>query len=135
MPILANPFTFKMEVMNMSENKKSNMTDRGFLILTSFVATVVLWLKFKINFVAIYFLYRYPIALAITVAVLVIYTKIKNKFVSLFEDSDLENEVLSASETDNSFFTGLTENGKRVYIKESSRRSHIQVVGSTNAGK
>ncbi len=119
----------------MSENNKSEMTDRGFAVLVAGLGLFVGWLKFKVQIVAFYFKWRYAIAVAITILILAVYIKLRNKFVSLFKESDLANEILSPKEGEDSVFAGVTPRGKLVHIKQSYRRMHTQIVGTTNAGK
>jgi conjugal transfer pilus assembly protein TraD len=119
----------------MSENKKSEMTDLGFAILATAVALFVGWLKYKPEIITFYMKYRYGIALAITVSAVALYVKIKNKVLSSFKETDLENEVIGPSNAEDTVFAGITLNGKSVYIKQSYRRMHTQIVGTTNAGK
>lgn len=119
----------------MSENKRSEMTDRGFLILAVTLGGFVLWLRYKFEIVAFYLKWRIGIALIITAVVMLALVKLRNKFLSLFAKSDLEKEVITPAEGEDAVFAGLSLNGKSVFIKQSFRRMHTQVVGTTNAGK
>jgi conjugal transfer pilus assembly protein TraD len=119
----------------MSEDKKAEMTDRGFAIMALAVTVFVGWLKYKPEIMIFYVKWRFAIALFITVAIVATYLKLRNKFVSLFRAGDLENEILSPTEGEDSVFAGITPRGKSVFIKQSFRRMHTQVVGTTNAGK
>ncbi len=119
----------------MNEDKKSEMTDRGFAIVVLVLAVVASWLKYKSEIIAFYVNWRFAFALVITVVVVATYVKLRNKFVSLMKERDLENEILSPTEGEDSVFAGITPKGKSVFIKQSFRRMHTQVVGTTNAGK
>ncbi|MBN8537359.1 MAG: TraM recognition domain-containing protein [Deltaproteobacteria bacterium] len=119
----------------MSEDKKSEMTDRGFIFLVTMATLFVGWLKFKPEIVACYIKFRYAIAFGITVGILAVYVKVKNKILANFKDADIENEVIGPCKNEDSVFAGITPKGKSVHIKQSHRRMHTQVVGTTNAGK
>lgn len=119
----------------MSENKRSEMTDRGFLILAVTLGAFVLWLRYKFEIVAFYLNWRIGIALIITAVIMLALVKLRNKFLSLFAKSDLEKDVITPAEGEDAVFAGLSSNGKSVFIKQSFRRMHTQVVGTTNAGK
>lgn len=119
----------------MSENKRSEMTDRGFLILAIAIGSFVIWLRYKVSLIAFYLKWRYGFALAITGALLFAFVKLKQKILSKFERQDLEDEVLTPEDGEEAVFAGLAENGKSVYIKQAFRRMHTQIVGTTNAGK
>lgn len=119
----------------MSDNKKSEMSDRGLLLLIFGTLAFLGWTNYKIQIFTFYLKWRYAVALLITAAIMAIYLKIKKKIVSLFKKSDLENEILSPTEGEDSLYAGITQNGKPVHIKQSFRRMHTQIVGTTNAGK
>lgn len=119
----------------MSENNRSDMTDRGFLILVVTLGIFVLWLKFKFQIVMFYFKWRIAIALLITAAILIAFIKLKKKWLSLFEERDIENDVIKPKDNEDAVYAGISDKGKSVFIKQTFRRMHTQVVGTTNAGK
>lgn len=119
----------------MSENNRSDMTDRGFLILVVTLGIFVLWLKYKLQIVMFYFKWRLAIALLITVVILIAFIKLKKKWLSLFEERDIENDVIKPKENEDAVYAGISDKGKSVFIKQTFRRMHTQVVGTTNAGK
>lgn len=119
----------------MSENHRSDMTDRGFLILVTTLGIFVLWLKYKFQIVMFYFKWRIAIALFITAIILIAFIKIKKKLLSLFEARDIENDVIKPKENEDAVYAGISDKGKSVFIKQTFRRMHTQVVGTTNAGK
>ncbi len=119
----------------MIENKKSEMTDRGFLILALAIGSFVIWLRYKIEIIAFYVEWRYGISLVITGLLLICFLKLRKQIQLHFAPSDLEQEVLTPKEGEDAIYAGLGEKGKSVYIKQSFRRMHTQVVGTTNAGK
>lgn len=119
----------------MSENNRSDMTDRGFLILVVTLGIFVLWLKYKFQIVMFYFKWRLAIALLITAVILFVFIKLKKKWLSLFEERDIENDVIKPKENEDAVYAGISDKGKSVFIKQIFRRMHTQVVGTTNAGK
>ncbi len=119
----------------MNENKNSGMTDRGFAFLAVGLVSFIIWLKYKFQIIAFYLKWRYGIALAITAAIIVVYCWLKRKLATLRRPAELEKEVLSPSQNEDSVFAGITTEGKSVHIKQSFMRMHTQDVGTTNAGK
>ena len=119
----------------MSENNRSEMTDRGFFILVVTLGTFVIWLKYKVQIVMFYFKWRLAIALVITGFILMIFLKLKKKWLSLFKESDIENDVIRPKENEDAIYAGMSDSGKSVFIKQIFRRMHTQIVGTTNAGK
>ena len=119
----------------MSENKRSEMTDRGFLLLVVMIGIFVIWLKYKIQILMIYLKFRYWIALAITGILLLAFIKLKKKWLSLFKAKDVESDVIKPKDNEDAVYAGISDKGKSVFIKQSFRRMHTQVVGTTNAGK
>lgn len=119
----------------MSEDKKSEMSDKGFLMLAVVLGSVVLWLRYKAEIVIFYLKWRYGVALAITGVLLFGFLKLRNKLRSIFADDDLEYSVITPSDSDDAVFAGRSDKDKPVYIKQAFRRMHTQVVGTTNAGK
>ena len=119
----------------MKDNKDPGMNDRAFLFLTAALATFIFWLRFKRQLLEIYVNYRYLIALALTGVIMGLYHLAKRKIASKRKVADLEAEILSPSPNEDSVFAGITPAGKSVHIKQSFRRMHTQVVGTTNAGK
>jgi len=121
--------------MNMSENNRSDMTDRGFLILVVTLGIFVLWLKYKFQIVMFYFKWRLAIALLISAVILFAFIKLKKKWLSLYEERDIENDVIKPKDSEDAVYAGISDKGKSVFIKQTFRRMHTQVVGTTNAGK
>ncbi|MGE3386014.1 MAG: type IV secretory system conjugative DNA transfer family protein [Bdellovibrionales bacterium] len=119
----------------MNENKNGGMSDRGFAILAVGLVGFIVWLKFKLQIVAFYLKWRYGIAVAITALIMGSYYWIKRKFLERRKPAELEKLVLSPGENEDAVFAGITPEGKSVYIKQSFKRMHTQVVGTTNAGK
>ena len=119
----------------MKDSKGPEMTDRGFLFLTIGAAILVGWLKYRPQIVGFYVKWRYLFALVITIAIMSAYRLARNRFKAKHQSQNLEKEILSPSDMEDSVYAGITADGKSVYIKQSFRRMHTQVVGTTNAGK
>lgn len=119
----------------MNENKRSEMTDRGFFILVVTLGTFVIWLKYKVQIVMFYLKWRVAIALVITGLILMAFLKLKKKWLSLFKEKDIENDVIKPKENEDAVYAGMSNSGKSVFIKQTFRRMHTQIVGTTNAGK
>lgn len=120
----------------MSKDKNQNEIPDGLFIFgTITLFTAIGWYKCKYVLIKLYLEYRIWIALLITVLILLFYLKIKSVFIKKMTPQIIENEVLGESKSEPSVFAGFSNKGKRVYIKQSFRRMHTQVVGTTNAGK
>lgn len=119
----------------MSNDKRSEMTDRGFFILVVTLGTFVIWLKYKIQIVMFYIKWRIAIALVITGLILMAFLMLKKKWLALFKEKDLENDVIKPKENEDAVYAGMSDSGKSVFIKQTFRRMHTQIVGTTNAGK
>lgn len=119
----------------MSNDKRSEMTDRGFFILVVALGTFVIWLKYKVQIVMFYLKWRIAIALVITGLILMAFLMLKKKWLSLFKEKDIENNVIKPKENEDAVYAGMSDSGKSVFIKQTFRRMHTQIVGTTNAGK
>lgn len=118
----------------MSE-KKSEMSDRGFLFITIALGAMIIWLKHKIQIVTFIVNWRIAVALIITFIFLGMWLLIRRKLKTKNRDRDLENDVVTPIEGEDAVFSGLSEKGKSIYVKQQYRKMHTQVVGTTNAGK
>ena len=114
---------------------KNANSDKHLPFLGLAIFGIVGWLKYKTAFIVFYNHNRYLIAALIALAVMIIYLRLKHIYLKARKSKDIEKEVLAKSEYEDSLFAGLTEQKKPVFIKESFRRMHTQVVGTTNAGK
>ncbi len=100
------------------------------------VAVAVLWLKYRYQIILFYVHYRIAIAFVISCIVFAIFLKALDKIEKSRAPGDLEKHVLRKSKDEDSVYMGFTtDKGKPVYFKESMRRKHIQVTGTTDAGK
>lgn len=114
--------------------QKDNASDGFFALIVVFLLVLVAWNKYQVPLILIYNKTRYLIALVIALAITALFLRLKKLFLKLTAPIDLENEILSG-EGEESVFVGLSKSGKRIFVKESFRRMHTQVVGTTNAGK
>lgn len=119
----------------MNRRDRERLSDHAFFFLMGLLALTASWFRFRAPMMRFYYENRILIAFCVSVILLVAYLKAKAAFLKLMEPKDLEKEVLGASAGEDSVFAGLSEKGQRVYIKQSHRRMHTQVIGTTNAGK
>lgn len=82
-----------------------------------------------------YFKWRLAIALLITAVILIAFIKLKKKWLSLFEEHDVEMMSLNQKKMKTQFMLGISDKGKSVFIKQTFRRMHTQVVGTTSTAK
>ncbi len=99
------------------------------------VFVFVMWLKYKTQILLIYYHFRLLIAFFLSCAILYLATLIIDRMKACRAPKAIEKKALAPSNEDDSVYMGQTDRGQPVYFKESFRRMHIQVVGTTNAGK
>lgn len=116
-------------------NNKSEMSDRGFLVLTMALGTAVAWLRYKVQIVSFIVNWRIAVAMAITLGVIACLIYLRGKIRAKNKEHESENEIITPVEGEDCLFAGLSTNGKNVYVKQPFRKMHTQVVGTTNAGK
>lgn len=116
-------------------NGKSEMSDRGFLVLTMALGAAILWLRYKIQIVTFIVNWRIAVASAITLGLLTGLLFVRKKLRSKNEERDIENEIVTPTDGEDAVFAGLSASGKSIYVKQPFRKMHTQVVGTTNAGK
>ncbi len=119
----------------MSQERKDQVSDQLFIFGSCVLAALIIWSKFKIPILRFLVENRPLVALIVSSLILCIYLKAKKAFLNSFQKEDFENGILSKSKDEESVFAGYSSKGKRVYIKQSFRRMHTQVIGTTNAGK
>lgn len=118
----------------MSSNK-SEMSDRGFLVLTMALGIAVAWLRYKIQIFTFIVNWRLAVASAITLGAIGCLIYLRGKIRAKNREHESENEIITPIEGEDCVFAGLSTNGKNVYVKQPFRKMHTQVVGTTNAGK
>lgn len=116
-------------------SQKSEMSDRGFLVLTMALGTAVAWLRYKVQIVSFIVNWRIAVAMAITLGVIACLIYLRGKIQAKNRKHESENEIITPVEGEDCLFAGLSTNGKNVYVKQPFRKMHTQVVGTTNAGK
>lgn len=87
---------------------------------------IPLWIEFALS-------HKYIFGLIFSSLVTVFYVFAKNRFLKNSQKSKDEKILKTAYE--NSFFIGRDFNGESIYLPESARTKHTQVVGTTSAGK
>lgn len=118
----------------MSSNK-SEMSDRGFLVLTMALGIAVAWLRYKVQIVTFIVNWRMVVATAISLGVIGFLIYLRGKIRAKNKEYDSENGIITPIEDEDCVFAGLSTKGKNVYVKQPFRKMHTQVVGTTNAGK
>ncbi len=118
----------------MSSNK-SEMSDRGFLVLTTALGIAVAWLRYKVQIVTFIVNWRIAVASAITLGVIACLIYLRGKIRAKNKERESESEIITPIEGEDCVFAGLSTNGKNVYVKQPFRKMHTQIVGTTNAGK
>ncbi len=105
------------------------------IICGAAVGLWIIWLYCHVQIIRFYFHYRYFVAFAISSMILYAWIKISDRLKAMREPKKLENDTLAESTKEDSVYMGQTDKSQPLYFKESYRRMHIQVVGTTNAGK
>jgi type IV secretory pathway TraG/TraD family ATPase VirD4 len=119
----------------MKRGDREQFSDQSFFFLSLLLAVSISWFKMKNSFLHFYGENRVLIALVFSATVFAIYLKLRSILLKIITPQDLEEEILGESLEEDSVFAGISERKKRVYIKQSFRRMHTQVIGTTNAGK
>jgi len=119
----------------MKRGDREQLSDQAFFFVGGLIAAAALWFRYKSVILRFYFENRLVIAFMVSLVILAVYLKAKATLLRLMEPQDLEEEVLGENPGEDSVFAGISEKGKRVHIKQSFRRMHTQVIGTTNAGK
>lgn len=113
-----------------SQKNDSDMT----IFLFAFVCVVLFWLYKQVPKI-LYFIFshKYLFGAIFSLLVTFLYTVVKRKFIQTREKK--KEEKILEKKTDDSFYIGVSEDGKPIYLPESARIRHTQVVGTTSAGK
>lgn len=118
--------------MNSEEN---TFSDRGTIVLTAAVAVMILWSDFGGQVVRYAKAHRYLVSLFVAIALTSIFALLRQRARKNNVYKQSRSAVLAPTDAEACVFAGLSVEGERVHIKESFRRMHTQVVGTTNAGK
>lgn len=116
-------------------NNKSEMSDRGFLVLTVALGIGILWLRYKIQIMSFIVNYRIAVAAAITMILVIALLFVRKKILSKNKERNTERDIVTPTNGEDAVFAGLSATGNNIYVKQQFRRMHTQVVGTTNAGK
>lgn len=116
----------------MSENKKSDIAP---LILVGAIMVVVAVNKYQFQLIGLYLKYRLLICFFLAVCVVGFYYFIKSKLFKSTPETTLIDQVTNIELGEDAVFAGISDVGKKVYLRHQYRRMHAQVIGTTNAGK
>lgn len=119
----------------MSKEKYSKGSDLSLILLTLAILILVFTNNNAHLIQKFYVGNRISICMLISILIFGAYLKVKNKILKLKEPKFLEDEMIGPSQKEPSVFVGITKNNKAAHIKQSFRRMHTQVIGTTNAGK
>ena len=119
----------------MSANKKmDNSSLYGLGMVALAIIGVVVWNKLEPRLINWYLDHRIQIAFVISLVLMVIFYRIfvwaRNKIKSTRELRRITDGV-----GEESVFVGYDSKGRKIHIRLSARKMHIQIIGTTNAGK
>ena len=95
----------------MSSNK-SEMSDRGFLVLTMALGVAVAWLRYKVQIVTFVVNWRIAVSSAITAGVIACLIYLRGKIRAKNKEHESENEIITPIEGEDCVFAGLSTNTK-----------------------
>lgn len=119
----------------MKQKNNERISDSFFIFVIGLLIVCVGWSKWKQPFFNFYFEHRIPIAVVLTSLLSGTYIWLRNTLLKRIDAANFEKEIVSGKEEDSVFAGRSKDNGREVYIRQSFRRMHTQVVGTTNAGK
>jgi len=115
------------------QNQNKNDQDLTVFIFI-FAVAMILWVYKRIPVVlASIVAHKYISGFVFSVVINASLFLIKKRIAINFEK--ISAEKILETRTDDSFYVGRSETGKKVYLPESARTKHTQVVGTTSAGK
>lgn len=113
-----------------SNNYDSDMT----VFLFAFTCVILFWLYKQVPTILHFiFSHKYLFGSFFSVAVTISYVYLKQRILKLREKN--REEKILETKTEDSFYIGVSEDKKPIYLPESARIRHTQVVGTTSAGK
>ncbi len=113
-----------------SNNHDSDMT----VFLFAFTCVILFWLYKQVPTILHFiFSHKYLFGSFFSVAVTISYVYLKQRILKLREKN--REEKILETKTEDSFYIGVSEDKKPIYLPESARIRHTQVVGTTSAGK
>lgn len=113
-----------------NNNNNSDMTTFLFV----FLCAVIWWLYKKIPVMVATILAHKYITGAVVSSVLTSLIFFTKKKMIEAKTKQMALKILE-TQTDGSFYVGRSEEGKKIYLPESARTKHTQIVGTTSAGK
>lgn len=120
----------------MNRKPKNQAADETFLLICSLLVIAAGWNRFKHVLWRFLVEHRFLVAFVVSAAVFWGYLKLKRKFIRWRAPADAENDILLEPTDEDSVFAGVSSTTKkRVFVRQSYRRMHAQVIGTTNAGK
>lgn len=112
------------------QKQDSDMTVFFFVIFCA----GLFWLYKKIPVILHYILtHKYLFGIIFSVLVTSLYLYLKNKLIKTREKN--KDEKILEQQSEDSFYIGRSIDGNAIYLPESARIRHTQVVGTTSAGK
>ncbi len=114
---------------------KPQKHDSDMTIFLFFLTCVILFWIYKQIPIILHFIFshKYLFGAIFSVMTTFAYVYLKQKILKLRE-KNREDKILE-TETEDSFHIGISEDNKDIYLPESARVRHTQVVGTTSAGK
>ncbi|MCB0368753.1 MAG: TraM recognition domain-containing protein [Bdellovibrionales bacterium] len=114
----------------MGHKDNSEMVMLFFLIF----CLLVIWVYKKLDFIIYYIIFhKEHFGIIFSILATGVYFLTKRKIKILYNEFN-ENKILE-TDKDDSFYIGQSIDGKSIYLPESARVRHTQIVGTTSAGK
>ena len=113
---------------------KNSSSDQFFLFIISIILVGVVVSRFGPDVLSSLKKHRYLVAAVTSGVVVAVWVVVRQKLVAAWQRQEAKR-VLFAPQGTNSIRVGHTKSGRSVYVPQSARRMHTQVVGTTNAGK
>lgn len=127
-----NRMAFK-KVSHMSDAKESPKFEYFVVILGLIVLVFCLSSQ---DLIRAYFIkHKYLIASLVSIIIVGVFNLLRNYYVSRVLPKQIEKNIFSRVEGEDSVYAGVNSDGLPVYIKQTFRKMHTQVIGTTNAGK
>ena len=117
----------------MNKDKNSN-SDQFFLFIISIILAIFVVNRYGPPFLLFLVRHRYWVATLISSTTMAVWIAIRQKLVAAWETQEAKT-VLFKRQGPDSICVGRSKSGQPVYIPLAARRMHVQVVGTTNAGK
>lgn len=118
----------------MSNKQNDNTSLILILFLLIAFSAYKLWLWGKPLLISFYFEHRLAIAFVAAVLIYFLINRIAVKIMSWNQNRKYDNAIAGDDKADSAFL-GYQDNGKKFSLKLDYRKMHMQVIGTTNAGK